>query len=90
MDNDRHSSIPNRTANKSKAESDRWASEDDTVERRDRARTSEDTEAGGITNRPLAEESANQDAVPDRGRPRDGAHAGHGDRDRSRTGSEEA
>jgi hypothetical protein len=39
----------------------------------------EDDNAGGITNRPLDEEEANQNSVPDRGESRDGAHAGHGD-----------
>ena len=83
MTQDRDPSTPNRAANKSKAEGERWASEQDTVERRDRARTSEEGEGGGIANRPLPEENANQDAVPDRGQSQSGAHAGHGDRDRS-------
>ncbi len=70
MKNDR--STPNPASNKSKAEGERWSSEDDTVERQDRQRSSDDrmTEAdaaGGITNRPLDEEMNNQDRVPDRG-----------------------
>jgi hypothetical protein len=42
-----------------------------------------DRDAGGITNRPLTEEEENQAAVPERGESRDGAHAGHGDDERS-------
>jgi hypothetical protein len=78
---------PNQAANKSKAEGERWNSESDTVEQRDGSRSSDRTtepdEGGGITNRPLEEEMRNQDLVPDRGESREGAHAGHGDRDRS-------
>lgn len=81
QDHDRN--VPNPAANKSKAEGERWQSESNTVERRDResrlAGGSPD-EAGGITNRPLQEEEENQEAVPDRGESRPGAHAGHGDR----------
>jgi hypothetical protein len=63
---------PNQASNKSKAEGEPWRSEDDTVERQDRPRSSDDRmtegdEAGGITNRPLDEEMDNQDRVPDRG-----------------------
>ena len=52
-------SIPSRAADKSKAEGDRWASESDTVERRDRNSTgaSSADQGGGITNRPLKEEN---------------------------------
>ena len=80
MDQDRDN--PNPAANTSKAEGDRWSSEADTVERRDREaeRQIPADEGGGITNRPLAEEDRNQDRVPDRGDSREGAHAGHGDR----------
>ena len=64
MKNDRYPS--NQASNKSKAEGERWRSEDDTVERQDRPRSSDDrmTEGdagGGITNRPLDEEMENQD-----------------------------
>lgn len=85
MENDTDHIRPNRAANKSKAEGDRWTSESDTVERRDRNSTADSsTDAGGgITNRPLEEERANQEVVPDRGKSREGAHAGHGDRARS-------
>ena len=70
MKNDR--STPNQASNKSKAEGERWKSEDDTVERQDRTRSSDDQmtepdDAGGITNRPLDEEMDSQDRVPDRG-----------------------
>ena len=70
MKNDRYPS--NQASNTSKAEGERWRSEDDTVERQDRPRSSDDRmtegdEAGGITNRPLDEEMDNQDRVPDRG-----------------------
>ena len=73
-------SIPNPASNTSKAEGERWTSDPDTVERRDRDTTFERTtgEGGGITNRPLPEEHENQEALPDRGSSRPGAHAGHG------------
>ena len=44
-----------------------------------------DDNAGGITNRPLDEEEANQSSVPERGKSRQGTHAGHGD-DRTKEG----
>lgn len=47
-----------------------------------------DRDAGGITNRPLDEEMENQNALPDRGTSREGAHAGHGDDDRDERRSE--
>lgn len=80
MDQDRDN--PNPAADKSKAEGDRWSSEADTVERRDREaeRQIPADEGGGITNRPLEEEERNQDRLPDPGGSREGAHAGHGDR----------
>jgi len=70
MKNDRNT--PNQASNTSKAEGKRWTSEDDTVERQDRTRSSDDhmtesDEAGGITNRPLDEEVENQERIPDRG-----------------------
>ena len=85
MKNERNA--PNPASNKSKAEGERWKSEDDTVERQDRTRSSDDQmtepdDAGGITNRPLEEEMDNQDRLPGRGESREGAHAGHGDRKR--------
>ena len=90
----RDRNVPNQASNKSKAEGERWRSESDTVEQRDRARNTDERvtgmeeEGGGITNRPLGEEVENQERVPDRGKSRDGAHAGHGDRDRG-VGEEE-
>jgi hypothetical protein len=83
---------PNQSANKSKAEGERWESDSDTVGQQDREsqgnrdRMPGDASGGntgGITNRPLDEEDENQAAVPDRGESREGAHAGHGDSDRS-------
>ncbi len=82
MDQDRNT--PNPAANKSKAEGDRWSSEADTVERVDREAERAADEAGGITNRPLDEEERNQDRLPERGDSREGAHAGHGDRNRQK------
>lgn len=38
-------------------------------------------QGGGITNRPLDDEMENQEALPERGKSREGAHAGHGDAD---------
>ncbi|HXW03986.1 MAG TPA: hypothetical protein VD833_02035 [Vicinamibacterales bacterium] len=74
-------------ASNEKREQQEWSSDPDTVERRDREGASggEQTgqESAGITNRPLDEEEGNQDAVPPRGERREGAHAGHGDRDRT-------
>ena len=80
---------PNRSANTSKAEGERWSSNADTVEQMDREQQGNQdraesyttgSNAGGITNRPLEEEDENQAAVPDRGESQHGAHAGHGDR----------
>lgn len=82
---------PNQSADKSKAEGERWRSNADTVEEQDRESQgtqdrppySGSEDAGGITNRPLEEEDENQASVPERGESREGAHAGHGDTDRS-------
>ncbi len=56
---------PNQNANKSKAEGERWSSDENTVRNADRdetpdaAYTTNDADnAGGITNRPLSEEIA--------------------------------
>lgn len=74
---------PNDPSSKSKAEGERWKSDSETVERYDDegggSLVSEKEQRGGITNRPLVEEIENQAAVPDRGKSREGAHAGHGD-----------
>lgn len=65
--------MPNQTANKSKAEGERWQSEPDTVEQRDRSGEDQTTgsEGGGITNRPLDEERESQRHVPERGSTRE-------------------
>lgn len=68
---------PNQSANQTKAEGDRGGSNADTAE------AGGQENAGGITNRPLHEEDENQEAVPPRHESREGAHAGHGDNDRS-------
>jgi hypothetical protein len=70
---------PNDASRKSQAEGERWKSDADTVERADQAGGQNPDQGGGITNRPLDEEQENQAAVPDRGKSREGAHAGHGD-----------
>lgn len=73
--------MPNRSANQTKAEGDRWDSNADTA-------GAGGQESGGITNRPLDEEEENQAAVPPRHESREGAHAGHGDNDTSEDRSE--
>jgi hypothetical protein len=66
---------PTRSSNMEKAEGDR-----DTVTDTQTSRRSEwgegTSEGGGITNRPLGEETQNQQEVPERGDRKDGAHAG--------------
>jgi len=69
---------PNEASRKSQAEGDRWSPEGDMADANQGGATG-GSQGGGITNRPLEEEKANQDAVPDRGESNDGAHAGHGD-----------
>ena len=54
---------PNDASRKSKAEGDRWNDEESQA---------------GISNRPIDEEIANQEAVPSRGDSKPGAHAGGG------------
>lgn len=65
---------PNQAANKSKAEGERWSSDEHTVRNAEREEKPEqlydadDTDnAGGITNRPLSEEVGNQEELPARG-----------------------
>jgi hypothetical protein len=70
---------PNRAANKDKAEGERWRSEDNAISKQEN-HTSRDyaddgDTAGGITNRPLAEEIDNQNALPDRGRTQEDEHS---------------
>jgi hypothetical protein len=69
---------PNQNANKSKAEGERWSSDDNSVQNADRDESPErqyddaDTDnAGGITNRPLSEEIDNQQDLPPRGTARE-------------------
>lgn len=71
---------PNQAANKSKAEGERWSSEENSVRKADRDENPEQLyddegsgKAGGITNRPLAEEVDNQQELPERGTARDSA-----------------
>lgn len=79
-----NSNVPNDASEKSQAEGDRWESDSEAVERYDQTvgdATAGDEGGGGITNRPIGEEVENQASLPPRGESRDGAHAGHGDRD---------
>ena len=69
---------PNEASRKSQAEGDRWSPEGD-MAHANQGGAAAGGQGGGITNRPLEEEKANQDAVPDRGESKGGAHAGHGD-----------
>lgn len=69
---------PNQTANKSKAEGDRWSAEQTSAtrasERSDVAGNYADQngdDAGGITNRSYDEEVDNQESLPDRGMSRE-------------------
>ena len=69
---------PNQNANKSKAEGERWTSDDRTVRNAGRDENPEQQysgddgdNAGGITNRPLDEEVSNQEHLPERGTQRD-------------------
>ncbi len=72
--------MPNDASRKSKAEGDRWEPESENSAG-PRSGYSTDEEGAGITNRPLDEEIENQEALPERGRSKEGAHAGHGDRE---------
>ena len=62
-DDQKDQSIPNQAANKEPAEGSR-----ETV-------GASDDRAGGITNRPLPEETDNQNRVPRRGENKEGGHA---------------
>ncbi len=69
---------PNQNANKSKAEGERWSSEENSVSNadRDESPVQQDegdgtADAGGITNRPLSEEISKQEDLPARGTARD-------------------
>ena len=70
---------PTRAAGKDKAEGERWRSEPDTIGKADRDenperlyRDEDADDAGGITNRPLADEVGSQESLPDRGTARRG------------------
>jgi hypothetical protein len=69
---------PSQSANKDKAEGERWSSEENTILKADRDENAEQlydaadaADSGGITNRPLAEEIGNQEEIPARGTSRD-------------------
>lgn len=69
---------PNQSANKDKAEGERWSSDPNTVRKADRDETPEQRyeegdsdNAGGITNRPLSEEIRKHEDLPARGTNRD-------------------
>ena len=69
---------PNSNARKSKAEGERWSSDDESVRNADRDEhpeqlydTNDSDDAGGITNRPLSEEVGNQESLPERGTSRE-------------------
>lgn len=69
---------PNQAANKSKAEGERWSSEQYSVRNADRDEhpeqqydSNDSDDAGGITNRPLSGEVGNQENLPERGTSRD-------------------
>lgn len=73
---------PNRAANKDKAEGETWSSDPNTVERKDKEATEGSAQpAAGISNRPMGEEQENQASLPDRGKSKGGANAGHGHTD---------
>jgi hypothetical protein len=63
---------PNRSDNQDKAEGEHWSSEKDVIPNSEsstwRSYDDDGDHAGGITNRPLAEEIDNQNSLPQRGR----------------------
>jgi hypothetical protein len=64
---------PNRSANRDKAEGERWKSEEGVIPNSESSTDlaygeGDGDKVGGITNRPLDEEIENQDALPERGR----------------------
>ena len=68
---------PNDASRKSKAEGDR----PDDEQTRAGAYQDTDEQSGGISNRPMEEETSNQQAVPSRGQAKCGPPAAHGDSD---------
>jgi hypothetical protein len=74
---------PSRSANMHKAEGERWTSDPDTVEVRERYAegVGENMEqGGGISNRPLSEEISRQESLPERNKSRS-EETGEGRRD---------
>lgn len=70
---------PNDASRKDKAEGERWTPDSENAGPGEGSGYRSTDEQSGITNRPLDEEKANQEALPERGRSKPGAHAGHGD-----------
>jgi len=69
---------PNQNSNKSKAEGERWSSEENSVANADSDQVPEQLyddkntdDAGGISNRPLSEEIRDQHELPERGTARE-------------------
>ncbi len=69
---------PNQNANKSKAEGERWSSDENSIRNADRDESpvqqydgADTDDAGGITNRPLSQEISNQEDLPKRGTARE-------------------
>ena len=65
--------VPNRAANKDKAEGERWSSKDNVVPESNESagrvnqQDSDKDDAGGISNRSFGEEIENQNSLPARG-----------------------
>ena len=70
---------PNDASRKDKAEGERWSPDSENAGTGERSGYRPDEQGTGITNRPIEEELDNQEALPDRGESKPGAHAGHGD-----------
>ena len=64
-DQDQDQDTPTRSSNMEKAEGDRISEWGEGT-----------SEGAGISNRPMGEEQSNQDAIPERGARKPGAHAG--------------
>ena len=76
--------MPNEASRKSKAEGERWSPDSENAGVSEGSGYATDEQGSGITNRSLDEEMDNQESVPERGRSKSGAHAGHGDSERAR------
>lgn len=70
--------VPHDASRKSKAEGDRRAPDAEHAGPDERSGYATDERGTGITNRLLDEEIGNQEALPDRGTSKPGAHAGRG------------